>query len=91
MKNLLDNLKGAEQCITKALPHLPPDTLAVHCGEWLADIREALKHPNVGLIVAAPDMLYVLDWLVQEYEEGDGIIPDGLYTAARKATLKARA
>jgi hypothetical protein len=50
-----------------------------------------LKQPNVGLIVATPDMLYVLDWLVQEYEEGDGIIPDGLYTAARRATLKARA
>lgn len=39
---LLDALIGAEQCITKALPHLPPDTLAVFCGEWLADIRETI-------------------------------------------------
>ena len=91
MSKLLDALIGAEQCITKALPHLPPDTLSVHCGEWLADIREALEHPNVGLMVAAPDMLYALDWLIKEYEEGDGRIPDGLYMAARRATLKATA
>lgn len=46
---------------------------------------------NARLISAAPDMLYALDWLIKEYEEGDGIIPDGLYMAARRATLKATA
>lgn len=40
---MLAALIGAEQCITRALPHLPPDTLAVFCGEWLADIREAIE------------------------------------------------
>jgi hypothetical protein len=41
--DLLAALIGAEQCITKAMPHLPPDSLAVFCGEWLADIREAIQ------------------------------------------------
>jgi len=40
--DLLAALIGAEHCLTRALPHLPPDTLAVYCGEWLADIREAI-------------------------------------------------
>ena len=40
--DLLAALIGAEQCITKAMPHLPPDSLAVFCGEWLADIRETI-------------------------------------------------
>ncbi len=40
--DLLAALIGAEHCITRALPHLPPDTLAVYCGEWLATVREAI-------------------------------------------------
>lgn len=41
--DMLAALIGAEQCLTRALPYLPPDTLAVFCGEWLADIREAIE------------------------------------------------
>ena len=40
--DLLTALIGAENCIARALPHLPPDTLAVYCGEWLATVREAI-------------------------------------------------
>jgi hypothetical protein len=68
----IDALKGAEQCITKALPHLPPDTLAVHCGEWLADIREALEHPNIGLMMAAPDLLEALCTALPFVEDHEG-------------------
>lgn len=39
---LLAALKGAESALVKALPYLPADTVAIYCGEWLAEIREAL-------------------------------------------------
>jgi hypothetical protein len=41
--DMLAALIGAELCINKALEHLPPDGLAVFCGEWLADIRETIE------------------------------------------------
>jgi hypothetical protein len=41
--DMLAALIGAELCINKALEHLPPDGLAVFCGEWLAEIRETIE------------------------------------------------
>lgn len=39
---LLAALVGAEKALVKALPLLPPDKEAVFCGEWLAEIRDAI-------------------------------------------------
>lgn len=39
---LLAALEGADKAISAALPHLPADAEAVFCGEWLAEIREAI-------------------------------------------------
>jgi hypothetical protein len=30
-------------------------------------------------------LMQVIAWLIQEYEEGEGTIPDGLYNAAKIA------
>jgi hypothetical protein len=57
---ILDALIGAEKCITQAIPHLPPDTLAVFCGEWLADIRETIAHEDARIVSAAPELLDAL-------------------------------
>ena len=55
-----------------------------------AYVGEALDK-DAALMAAAPDLLAVADWLVQEHEQGDGNIPDGLYMAARRAIAKATA
>ena len=44
---LLAALQGAEKALAKALPHLPADTVAIYCGEWLAEIRETLAQLEV--------------------------------------------
>jgi hypothetical protein len=55
-------LKGAQECIRKALPliHDPDDPIhngaQAHCGEWLDEINEAIAHAEgreIGMEVAA--------------------------------------
>lgn len=45
---LLAVLDGADKAITAALPYLPADDEAVFCGEWLAQIREAIANAKGG-------------------------------------------
>jgi len=54
-------------------------------GELFARIGD-LEHTLHMMEEQNDPKLAVLDWLIREYEEGDGTIPDGLYMAARKAT-----
>lgn len=46
--DLLAALIGAEKCLEQSITHLPPDTLAVFCGEWLGSIRETIKKATGG-------------------------------------------
>lgn len=41
--DLVKALKGAQQALKKALPHLPADAEAIFCGEWLEEINAALE------------------------------------------------
>jgi hypothetical protein len=41
-EELLQALKGARRALAKALPHLPPDGLAVYCGEWIGEIDKVI-------------------------------------------------
>lgn len=52
-------------------------------------ICNASTQANARLIAAAPELLYIARWLMQECDEGDGTIPDGLYNAARAAIARA--
>lgn len=45
---LLAALEGAEKALIKALPHLPADSEAVYCGEWLVEIRAAIAKAKGG-------------------------------------------
>lgn len=54
-------LLGAKNALTKALPYLPADTLAVHCGGWLRDIEEALETPPDRPHLTSPRVTRPLD------------------------------
>lgn len=45
---LLSLLDGASKAIAKAIPHLPADDEAIFCGEWLAEINEAISKAKGG-------------------------------------------
>ena len=57
------------------------------CEDMTPDMQAAMM-ADARLIAAAPDLQYVAAWLMQEYEQGDGSIPDGLYNAARTAIAR---
>ena len=46
---MLAALKGARDALTKALPPLPPDGLAAHCGEWIGECDEAIAKAEGGM------------------------------------------
>ena len=43
IEELIWCLEGMRDAMRKAMPHLPPDDGAVHCGEWLDEANETLE------------------------------------------------
>lgn len=42
-EKMLSIITGCRSALRKALPHLPPDDEALHCGEWIDEINEFLS------------------------------------------------
>lgn len=59
-------------------------------GQTIATMSTSATPEQAAILAVAPALLSVAYWLMQEHEEGDGNIPDGLYNAARQATQQAK-
>jgi len=43
---ILETLKGVRNALILALPYLPADNEAIHCGEWIDEINDLLLSEN---------------------------------------------